>query len=339
LLYDIALEDEIIYDFYKKLRSKINNKWQLMTELENLELANNLVFILMGCRIKTIDSKDMKIDLKIPRPLHISGIKNDFLDISKQESVPIKTDPNEEFYYPLEISDCIGKVGIYTEVVAGSSDKAKELALINFKIALGLLNLFLPYVSLHIKKREFKYPTKLYTMDQNMNYGFHSLYDENQPTIRDLTIKEYNYLDENGVYNLDPESSIGRRVNECLYWYRNARVEREPASRLIHYVTILEAVLKTPGDKSESTLKLKDRCALLLGDNLEKRKKIAIDVSKIYDIRSNIVHTGKMDINENYVKLAEKYVRNSLMELIRYNHKNSCDFDTFIEMLDNKKYS
>jgi hypothetical protein len=338
-LKKIEVNEELIIKLYHKLITNTNKKWLVLTEVENLKIEENLVFDLIGSRIKIIDAKDIEIDKNIlQKHPFIIGKDTNPLDVPNLKKQTFKPQVEKQYVYPLENEDLVGKVGIYTDVTAGSTYKAKELALLNFKVTLGLLNLFLRYTSLSLRENRFEDDQEIHLIDKSTSR--HTIHFDNpKPNISETLIKDdYDYLKESGAFDLNPKSGIGKVVKECLYWYSSAKSEKESASKLVHYVTILETTLKHPGDKSESTLKLKDRCALLLGENFEERKKIADDISKIYDIRSKIVHTGNTTANEYYVKLAEKYITAILLELIHYNHEYSNDFSTFIKMLDDKKY-
>jgi hypothetical protein len=63
--------------------------------------------------------------------------------------------------------------------------------------------------------------------------------------------------------------------------------------RLVDATTALEALFLSDGNKDELKFRLQLRIARLLSNTVEERKALSDTFSKIYDLRSAIVHTGE----------------------------------------------
>lgn len=154
-----------------------------------------------------------------------------------------------------------------------------------------------------------------------------------------LNTNLYSKLIERGIENLSNNNSISKVVKECLHWYGIGLDEKMPSAKLINFVTILEAALKRNGERTELKQKVSDRCAFLLDTTFDSRKKIVKEISKIYDERSKVVHTGTIVDDQNTAVLAGGYARAVLIELIQKNSHLNGNFEKFIDELDDLKYN
>ncbi len=97
-----------------------------------------------------------------------------------------------------------------------------------------------------------------------------------------------------GIDELRKKSDISKVVKECLYWYGLGLDEKYPSARLLNFVTVLESTLKKEGENGELKRAVSERGAILLYEKFEDRKKAFKELKEIYDIRSQVVHTGKL---------------------------------------------
>lgn len=80
----------------------------------------------------------------------------------------------------------------------------------------------------------------------------------------------------------------------ALYRYNRAHEEGDDFERIVDLATALEAVL-TGDDKGEGlSLRLKNRAAALLATSTDTGTTIFNDITKLYDLRSRLVHGGSI---------------------------------------------
>lgn len=86
-----------------------------------------------------------------------------------------------------------------------------------------------------------------------------------------------------------------RKLYTACIWYYRATISRRPLDQMLESTIAIEVLL---GDRSASEgvglgNLLGNRCAFLLGESLKERQEILQLFSKIYSLRSLIVHEGK----------------------------------------------
>ena len=67
---------------------------------------------------------------------------------------------------------------------------------------------------------------------------------------------------------------------------------------------------------------------------MEDSERIYIEMKKFYDMRSNIVHRGKADINNNDVLKLRYYARESIKKIYRLNK----DKDDLLALLNSRGF-
>jgi hypothetical protein len=88
--------------------------------------------------------------------------------------------------------------------------------------------------------------------------------------------------------------------------------------RIAHYITCMEALFCT--DSAELSYKLSERVALLLGRQLDERKRIYATMKSAYNIRSKTVHGDKLSSRdvERVSELSttcDKFLRQTLVKI------------------------
>ncbi|MGD9576756.1 MAG: hypothetical protein AB7Y74_00740 [Syntrophorhabdus sp.] len=89
-----------------------------------------------------------------------------------------------------------------------------------------------------------------------------------------------------------------RRVRNALNWYFNGLIEERESFSFILFTVSIETLLGDPNQEKDITERLADRCSYLLGSNAPERKEIKKKFAEAYNIRSRIVHQGKVTLDE-----------------------------------------
>lgn len=122
-----------------------------------------------------------------------------------------------------------------------------------------------------------------------------------------------------------------------IHWFSNHLIQTELENKLLSLVTSLESLL-TPRDGNPIGTAIAEGVAIILGDTVEKRKKIKTRVKQLYSMRSGVSHGGKKSVLDSDVR-ALKYIVGSV---INSQIKQINNFNTQKDLLDwieNKKLS
>lgn len=115
---------------------------------------------------------------------------------------------------------------------------------------------------------------------------------------------------------LNSNDHYAEKIKAASLWYLEGYCAESDTFKFIDYTIAVEALLRPePKDKKKDkeniplTQTLSDRCGFSLGKSLKKKEEIKKYFKDIYDIRSRIVHSGKVilnkDDNEHLNKLEE----------------------------------
>src|SRR5690606_15087535 len=118
-------------------------------------------------------------------------------------------------------------------------------------------------------------------------------------------------------YTLRELSDMETQILRSIAWFGESKIEHDNAARFLKLTLVLECLLNL--SKYEPvTIALSERIAFILGETLEERLNIVDQVRRLYDIRSQIVHTGSSEVDE--VDLLElEYIVSLLITLFLTN--------------------
>lgn len=301
----VPSEVKLLYD---KLKKDSRKKWFILSEIANIKVSASSSFRLIDCTIKMLSKEDIPLGVK---------------DISTYS-----------------IKECIAKPCIFTTVIAGDVEKAKNLAFQNFSQSFNLLRLYFPFLKPAIKGMLHSGNYTIYSFiigEEKVNVLNSTSGDSKfQPIYLNETV--YSYLQYSGINDLENNNSITKVVRNCLHWYGMGLDEELQSAKLLNYITVFESVLKKQSESTELKQRVSDRCALLLKTTFTERKMLAEHISKIYNERNKVVHTGVIINDENIAETAGFYAREVLIQLIKANAECKGNFEEFINNIDDKKY-
>lgn len=116
-----------------------------------------------------------------------------------------------------------------------------------------------------------------------------------------------------------------------ITWFVTAQKQLKRELEFVSLVTCLETFL-SPGGDERIAASIGDGCAVLIEDELEKRKRMKKAVKEIYGLRSEIVHTGSMKSSQNSESCLE-YLRELIRALIWVMIKRKSEFKDKDELL------
>lgn len=131
---------------------------------------------------------------------------------------------------------------------------------------------------------------------------------------------------------LSPQFSDVERVRTAIQWFYEGVFNENKTFSFVQLAVALEALLGEPKRKTNIGERLADRCAFLVGETVDERKKIKKQIEEAYDARSKIVHEGHTALNDKDVPLYEglkHYLMAALVKEIRLLRRESGDRSQF----------
>lgn len=336
---DLLLEQKLIAERYSEsfVKRKIVDIYhKLLIDQSKLDVyVNDLVNFFLTDTLKPFFTIS-----EIDNIVIIENDKYELIDctitILKKEDLPFK--PDDQILFDADAKELINKPVIFTIVNASEAEKAEEIALNNFIISFNLLKLYSPCFKPFLKGCLMSGNQKLITYDiNNGNLKIdHSKVGDLPLNTAHLDKRYYAELKKMGIDELKKVNSISEIVRKGLYWYGLGLEEKFPSAKLLNFVTVLETVLKKD-ETTELKKAVSERGSILLYDKFEQRKECCKKLKQIYDIRSNIVHTGTLIDEEDLTLSAGGYARQVLIKLIKLSKEFEGNFKIFINNLDDIK--
>jgi len=283
-----------------------DGEYLIISEIENIELIDDQEYEFIDSTIKTLKKEDIPFDTSMIR---------------------------------MPGTDILNKPVIITRIRAGEKEKAKEIALHRFLVSLNLIRLYVPSYK-PVLKGGFRSGIRGLIVYDNTDKSVSADMERVGDTIlkrAKMSSELYNKILESGIGELKRENTVSKVVKECLYWYGLGLDENYPAARLINFVAVLESALKKKSETTELRRAVSERGAILLNDSFTDRKKAFKDLKKIYDLRSEVVHTGAVIDNKDMAFSAGGYARAVLLTLIEKSKVFNGNFEEFINHIDDIK--
>lgn len=128
--------------------------------------------------------------------------------------------------------------------------------------------------------------------------------------------------------------SLNERIRRAVLWFDKAVNFDEPDAQFVGLATALE-ILLIGESNAGITQQLADRCAFLLGHDLESTIACAVHVKKLYGVRSGIVHSGKEPTASEVVEMTQ-WASRVILDFVQRNFRS---FDHFEEWIKRLHYS
>ncbi|MFC1803975.1 hypothetical protein ACFL0D_08440, partial [Thermoproteota archaeon] len=98
----------------------------------------------------------------------------------------------------------------------------------------------------------------------------------------------------------------------------------EAKNQILAFLSLMISMetLFNPKERGEVTHKISRNCAVLLGKDKEDSDKIFKQIKKIYEARSQIVHSGKTSkFKRKYMLIIRDYIRRSIVKMLDLNEE------------------
>jgi hypothetical protein len=154
-------------------------------------------------------------------------------------------------------------------------------------------------------------------------------------TIENLFSAGLNILDK--LLQLEERNPFQKKLLDSLILYSRSVVSKDIADKLVYILASLESIfLRNNSEPIQQNLG--ERIAFLIGDSMDKRKRITRVMRDIYGLRSRFVHHG-VSIND-YEKMREfmMYAWQAIISLIQISNSVQT-MDDLLDELDDRKLS
>jgi hypothetical protein len=134
-----------------------------------------------------------------------------------------------------------------------------------------------------------------------------------------------------------------KRIMLAVEWIGQSMADPSPPSAFIKAAIALEIIF-TASKKAIITPsivnQISESIALILGSSVDERLKLEKRVKELYELRSNIVHSGNKDINQADYKTLLKIARSVIIKILTSDKLNSVDsVEELYTILKKFKYS
>jgi hypothetical protein len=119
-------------------------------------------------------------------------------------------------------------------------------------------------------------------------------------------------------------------------WVGRATVDRRREQSFLLYGIALETMVLPTTEGQSVAQKLRLRVAHVLGRTVDARKQIAKEVSRLYGIRSKVVHSGSYEVNDIDLARLRFIVKGVLFALLRNRKLHSMSREQIAEWFDRK---
>jgi len=239
---------------------------------------------------------------------------------------------------------------IATISLEAESERAYEIAIEETNTALSMLRIF----SASAQEPLSYYPCAVWG-SSNISRGYLMVLKEgnlNQLTIKTLDRRPMpEYLDNKTIENLfsaglnildkllqlEERNPFQKKLLDSLILYSRSVVSKDIADKLVYILASLESIfLRNNSEPIQQNLG--ERIAFLIGDSMDKRKRITRVMRDIYGLRSRFVHHG-VSIND-YEKMREfmMYAWQAIISLIQISNSVQT-MDDLLDELDDRKLS
>lgn len=228
--------------------------------------------------------------------------------------------------------------------------RAYEIAIEETNVALSMLRIF----STSTREPLLYYPCAVWG-SSNINHGYLMALKEGNLSQMYITTLDRcpmpEYLDNNAIDDLylaglsildnilrsSKQNSFQEKLLDALILYSRSAVSKDVADKLVYILVALESIfLRNSSEPIQQNLG--ERIAFLIGDSLEKRKRIIRVTRDTYALRSRFVHHGGSIDDLETMREFMQYAWQAIVSLIHASNSVST-VDALLDNLDDRKLS
>ena len=178
----------------------------------------------------------------------------------------------------------------------------------------------------------------------NLNQMFSTTLDRS-PMSENLTNQAIDDLYSAGLSILDKLLGLSKRnefqekLLNTLILYSRSAISKDIADKLVYILVALESIFLR--NRSESIQQnLGERIAFLIGDSIEKRKRIIKVTRETYTLRSRFVHHGH-SIDDDHLETMREFMQYAWQAIVSLIHQSNSvsTVEALLDMLDDRKLS
>ena len=160
----------------------------------------------------------------------------------------------------------------------------------------------------------------------------------NNQAIDDLYLAGLSILD-NLLGLRSKRNKFQKKLLEALILYSRSAISKDIADKLVYILVALESIfLKNSSEPIQQNLG--ERIAFLIGDSLEKRKRIIKVTRETYTLRSRFVHHGH-SIDDDHLETMREFMQYAWQAIVSLIHQSNSvsTVEALLDMLDDRKLS
>ena len=159
----------------------------------------------------------------------------------------------------------------------------------------------------------------------------------NNQAIDDLYLAGLSILDN--LLGLSKRNQFQEKLLATLILYSRSAILKDIADKLVYILVALESIfLRNSSEPIQQNLG--ERIAFLIGDSLEKRKRIIKVTRETYTLRSRFVHHGH-SIDDDHLETMREFMQYAWQAIVSLIHQSNSvsTVDALLDMLDDRKLS
>ncbi len=157
----------------------------------------------------------------------------------------------------------------------------------------------------------------------------------NNQAIDDLYLAGLSIVDK--LLGLSKRNQFQEKLLNALILYSRSAISKDIADKLVYILVALESIfLRNSSEPIQQNLG--ERIAFLIGDSIEKRKRIIKVTRDTYTLRSGFVHHGRSIDDLETMREFMQYAWQAIVSLIHQSNSVST-VDALLDMLDDRKLS
>lgn len=293
---------------------KIKNKWVFFIGIDNLKIEKK--FNLGKVKFYTLNANKLRyLERKYKIKLSLSGatVKERLNSILKDFKSGVIAEVHEE---------------------AGEGEKALEKALKTIEDSLNVLRLYNPSSRIGIhgeiprQLRSIKAVNlTLRSMSEQMSVlGLTPSYYINSERLK--TMKKHHFNKFSKLLKKKDLTELEKKLKITLHWYGSGVKDTVNIDKFIKLIISFESLLLKKREYPKKQ-KLCERLCFMLRKKRVRRKNLFKIMSKLYEIRNEIIHEGREEIEESDIANLLHFIRETLLFMIRKIKK----FETLDELI------
>lgn len=329
--------EERVEELRNYITTKVTTQWRVYLRVSGID-PTSLPSTFGGIEFITFDSS------------HFAQFKEKIAQSSLSEK-----GKKQELYLIEEMSEkgLIGKPVAIVEVQAIDIEAAQNQALSHLRSVVDIINFYsdILYPPKRARAQIFGYDGTSFEVLPVLIPGenpqlipriqrIHMISDFSMIELMNEKGKDVGSLRISTLLTKEQPNTIEERILSAMKWAGRATVTERNEEAFLLYAIALESLVMERNNETELGYRLKIRVAHLLGDNLDRRKRIRTDVTNSYKVRSAIVHQGSFEVSDTELGLMRLIAKETIVKILTNAPFNQMESEnSLFEWFDNQLLS